>query len=238
MDEKELVEEQAVAEEQEAEGLEDLQELDQLLVRQEVEILEVAVDWEQNNKYQICNNLGQSIFFLQEETSGCSRHCCGPERSFDLFMRNVHGDDVLHLHRDCACAPCGWPCFFCCICFCEQAKQIVTVNGLGEVEIGKLSLERTCFAPTIRVENSFGNQLFSIVGSCCQLTCGKDIEYKIFNVENEEIGNIVKQFNSHLMEGLTDADNFLVQFPKDLSTNEKALLLAATFMNDFLFFEA
>ena len=68
MDEKELVEEQAVAEEQEAEGLEDLQELDQLLVRQEVEILEVAVDWEQNNKYQICNNLGESIFFLQEET--------------------------------------------------------------------------------------------------------------------------------------------------------------------------
>ena len=217
-------------------GLSVLNSLDQLLVRQQVELCEAVSGFEQKNKYQICDKSEQEVFFLREETSCCTRNCCGPQRPFNFFLTNSHGEEVLHLHRDCVCSPCGWPNFFCCLCCFGCAKQLLTVNSFG-AELGTLSLERTFFVPTIRVMDVGGNQVFTIISEFCQCSFGEDIEYKILNIQGEEVGCITKQYNGFCKEVFTDADNFVIDFPVGVDVNKKALLLGATLMIDFLFFE-
>ena len=52
------------------------------------------------------------------------------------------------------------------------------------------------------------------------------------------VAQICKEWSGALQEGLTDADNFGVTFESDtLSPQEKALLLAAVFLIDFMYFE-
>ena len=217
-------------------GLSVLSSHDELLVSQQVELLEVATDWEQNNKYHICDIDGNTIFFLQEENSFCTRNCCGPQRPFDIYFLDSQGEEVLHLHRDCACAPCGWPCCFCFLCCFCNSKQFITINSF-DVELGKLSLDRTCCVPTIRVDDGKGNKLYSISGSCCHWNCGKKFEYQIFNREGVEVGNISKENTGDMRERVTDADCFVLRFPLEIDVNEKAMLIAAVIMIDFLYFE-
>ena len=52
-----------------------------------------------------------------------------------------------------------------------------------------------------------------------------------------ECGRIVKQWSGLVREACTDADNFGVEFRKNLDTKHKVLLLAAVFLIDFLHFE-
>jgi len=52
-----------------------------------------------------------------------------------------------------------------------------------------------------------------------------------------EVGKISKQWSGFLREGFTDADTFGINFPVDLDVRMKAVLLGATFLIDFNFFE-
>ena len=68
-------------------GLAQMNNLDQLLVRQKVELCEAVTGFEQKNKYQICDRDGQEVFFLREETSCCTRNCCGPQHQAALRVQ-------------------------------------------------------------------------------------------------------------------------------------------------------
>merc|ERR550517_1546010 len=48
-------------------GLDQLNSLDRIMVQQKMELCEVLTGWEQKNKYQICDSVGQEIFFMREE---------------------------------------------------------------------------------------------------------------------------------------------------------------------------
>ena len=93
-------------------GLEYLTQIDQLIVKQKLEILEAAAGvmgygLETANKYKIKNVLGQvseskiliMILFLQmlclqnvykakEDTDCCTRYLCGPNRPFDMTIKD------------------------------------------------------------------------------------------------------------------------------------------------------
>ena len=112
----------------------------------------------------------------------------------------------------------------------------MTVTSFGK-ELGTLSLENTCFVPTINVKDGGDNQVFTIVSDFCQCSCGEDIEYRILSVQGEEVGSITKQYNGFFKEMFTDADNYLINFPVGIDMNKKALLLGASLMIDFLFYE-
>ena len=54
---------------------------------------------------------------------------------------------------------------------------------------------------------------------------------------DREVGKITKRWSGALKEVFTDADNFAVHFPAELSLSEKSLLLGAVFLIDFVHFE-
>ena len=51
------------------------------------------------------------------------------------------------------------------------------------------------------------------------------------------VGTLRKEWSGLIQELTTDADNFSVQLPKEMSSAHKALILSAAFLIDFMFFE-
>ena len=56
-------------------------------------------------------------------------------------------------------------------------------------------------------------------------------------MSGQQIGKISKQWTGLAREAFTDADNFGVNFPMDTAVKNKALLIGAVFLIDFMFFE-
>ncbi|XP_060571077.1 phospholipid scramblase 2-like [Ruditapes philippinarum] len=47
-------------------GLEYLTQIDQILIKQKIELMELFTNWEAKNKYRILNTLGQQVYFAKE----------------------------------------------------------------------------------------------------------------------------------------------------------------------------
>ena len=66
--------------------LEYLLHVDQLLVKQQIELLEAFTGFETANKYKVLNSMGQQVFFAAEKNDCCTRQCCGPLREFEMAL--------------------------------------------------------------------------------------------------------------------------------------------------------
>ena len=69
-------------------GLEYLTQLDQLVIKQKVELMEMFTGFETNNKYELRNSMGQTCYKAAEKSNFCERQCCGPLRSFEMFIND------------------------------------------------------------------------------------------------------------------------------------------------------
>ena len=70
-------------------------QIDQLIVKQKVEMLEAFTGFETKNKYTVKNSMGQDVYKAKEDTDCCTRNICGPQRPYcqvsiyvSLFFQN------------------------------------------------------------------------------------------------------------------------------------------------------
>merc|ERR1711936_1037939 len=108
-------------------GLQYLSMVDQLLVKQKVEILEVMTGFETANKYKVLNSVGQEVYKAKEDTDCCTRQCCGPARPFDMNITDNTGMEVIHLNRPLRCQS---------SCCGDVDFNVVTMDGQ---EVGKIT---------------------------------------------------------------------------------------------------
>ena len=110
-------------------GLEYLTQIDQLLVKQKVEMLEAFLGCETNNKYEIKNTMGQDVYKAKEDNDCCNRNFCGPLRSFEMGITDASGNEVIHLSRPLACQDFCFPC-------CLQSMEVSAPPGnvIGTIE--------------------------------------------------------------------------------------------------------
>ncbi len=110
-------------------GLEYLTEIDQIIVKQKVELLEAFLGCETKNKYKIKNSMGQDIYKAKEETDCCTRNLCGPIRPFEMTIKGYNDQEVMHLYRPLNCQSCLFPC-------CLQRIEVSAPPGkiIGTVE--------------------------------------------------------------------------------------------------------
>lgn len=209
-------------------GLEYLLQVDQLLIKQKVEILETLVGFETNNQYDVCNSMGQKVYLASEDTDCCTRNCCGPNRAFELRIIDHSQREVIHLSRPLRCD--------CCCCFC--CLMYVRVEAPPGNLIGHVRQKWSCLRPCYDVENANGQSLLKISGPFCtvSIVCN-DVEFEVLSMDGRQVGRITKQWSGVLREAFTDADIYGVVFPMDLDVKVKACLLAATFLIDYMFFE-
>ena len=209
-------------------GLEYLSQLDQLLVKQTMEVLEMFTGFETSNKYKVQNSLGQECYKAVEESDFCSRQFCGPSRSFKVHIKDHTGRSVIEVERPFVCAvlPCLSSCRF---------EMTVKAPLTGEI-LGVVKQEFFCCEPKFSVYDKDDNKVFIINGPCIQCGCG-DIEFAINDIHGNKCGAVTKKWSGILKEAYTDADNFNLSFPLDLDVKLKATLLGAVFMIDFMFYE-
>ncbi|NWH33955.1 PLS2 scramblase, partial [Chloropsis hardwickii] len=85
-------------------------QIDQILIHQQLELLEIVTGFEENNKYELKNALGQRVYFAAEDTDCLTRNCCGPARPFTMRIVDNLGHEVITLHRPLRCSSCCCPC--------------------------------------------------------------------------------------------------------------------------------
>ncbi|XP_067946927.1 phospholipid scramblase 2-like [Watersipora subatra] len=217
-------------------GLEYLTQIDQLLVHQQIELLEVFVNWETSNRYAIKNSLGQQVFFAAEESETCHRQCCGPQRGFVMHITDNMGQEVMKVNREFkCCAGCNW---------CASADccaMVVTVEApVGNI-IGSVRQAQSCLAPKYQILDASDNVVFIIEGPVCICQgpcCTQDVSFKVYSPDMQhEVGKISKQWSGFVREYFTAADNFGITFPMDLDVKMKANMVGALFLIDFMYFE-
>jgi len=217
-------------------GLEYLAQIDQLLVKQQFELLEMLTGWECANKYKVLNSMGQQVYFAAEESDMCMRQMCGNGRPFQIHITDNNQQEVIRVCREFKC------CAGCCWTACCGACQLeVTIESPPGTVVGYVSQECSGWKPNYSVKNADLQTIGEIKGPCCMCSgpCCSDVEFAIHPPGNEEtqIGLIAKKWTGALHEVFTDADTFSVSFPVDMDVRTKATFLGALFLIDFMYFE-
>ena len=150
-------------------GLEYLTSIDQLLVKQKVELLEAFTGFETNNKFSIKNALGQKVYYAVEDTDCCTRNMCGPARPFDMKIFDNFRNEVIHVHRPLACSSCLFPC-------CLQSMEVSAPPGNV---IGTIEQEWSICAPSFRILNHIGDTVLRIEGPVCTFSLCGDVEFNV-----------------------------------------------------------
>lgn len=212
-------------------GLEYLTLIDQILVKQKVEVFELFTGCEMKNKYIVQNSMGQQVFYIKEDVDCCTRQLCGPARPFDMRVLDNYEREVMHFYRPFKCGPCSW-CGGCC------QQEIVIESPPGQV-IGFVKQDPTFCIPKLTIYDAGKTTpLLKIVGPCCPIACCSDVEFQVLDLsEQNKIGSVTKQWTGFFREAFTDADHFGITFPLDLDVKVKASLLGALMLIDFMFFE-
>jgi uncharacterized protein YxjI len=214
-------------------GLEYLTLIDQLIIKQKVEMMEaiagvMGFGFETKNKYKIKNSLGQNVYKAKEDTDCCTRMCCGPVRPFDMTIKDNADREVIHLNRPLRCQSCCFPC-------CLQELEVSSPPG---TVIGYVKQNWSLIKPSFSICDGDGNEVLKIIGPWCTFSLCGDVEFKVMTPdESQEVGRISKQWSGVLKESFTDADNFGISFPMDLDVRCKATLIGACFLIDYMFFE-
>nr|XP_027201885.1 phospholipid scramblase 1-like isoform X1 [Dermatophagoides pteronyssinus] len=209
-------------------GLEILLTLNQLIIEQQVEMFEVLAGFETNNSYIVKNIDGQQLYYATEENDCCTRNCFSKYRPFVMRLYDSRRNEIIRLDRPWRCNSCLFPC-------CLQKLDVYS----GEYKLGSVRQEWTVCCPAFSILNATGKKVLRIKGpfltfSCC---CGNVKFNVVSNDGTTQVGKISKQWSGLVREMFTDADHFGVKFPRDLDVSIKAVLLGATFLIDFMFFE-
>ncbi|XP_005113454.2 phospholipid scramblase 1-like [Aplysia californica] len=212
-------------------GLAYLAGLDEIRVHQILEIVEVLVGWERNNRYNICNNQDQKFMFAKEDTDCCTRQCCGIYRPFVMNITDNYDQPLMTLNRPWRCTP---SLFWCCYL---QEMEIQSPPGVMQ---GTIKQIWTCWTPKYKVFDTQNRCAFTIVGDCCYCKCCTDVVFRVFEGDSDgegtEIGQIIKHWGG-CREVFGGANDFSVKFPQGMDLMKKMLLFGATFLIDFNYFE-
>ncbi|XP_064476116.1 phospholipid scramblase 1-like [Ornithodoros turicata] len=210
-------------------GLEYLALVDQIIVSQQLQIVELLVGMEQANKYVVRNNMGQFMYFALEESDFCTRCILGDIRPFEMKLMDYRGEEVMRMCRPLRCN--SWICF-CCL-------QEIRVEAPPGRSIGHIKQDCTVVYPSFSILNAVHQEVLKITGPLCTSSCMGDVPFEIYTSDRKQkIGRISKNWSGLVKEAFTNADNYALAFPIDLSTDIKAVLLGCLFLIEFIFFEA
>ncbi|XP_073944639.1 phospholipid scramblase family member 5-like isoform X2 [Choristoneura fumiferana] len=140
-------------------GLAPLGRLDQVMVKQQIEIAELALGVERRNRYRIMDTNEDIIYYAIEDTELTNRVLFGSYRSFKLPIFTEDRTQVLLFSRPLACS--------CCCCFC--CLQILTVSLPSGTVLGYVRQQWDPFRVNYHVENANRQVIFKILGP--MITC-------------------------------------------------------------------
>lgn len=210
-------------------GLELLTQLDNIHVLQHFQPVELMVNFEVNNKYDVRNNENQMVFMVNEDTDDVTRNTYQSLRPFVLRVTDAMGREVMTMQRP-------FKCTCCCYCCCPSVRQEMEVQCPPGVTLGFIREQwRPCRA-LLSVQNERREAMMSICGPCFTYGCCSDSAFQVKSLNGTPAGSITRKW-SGVATVVADADHFEINFPLNLDVKEKAMIFGACFLIDFMYFE-
>ena len=192
----------------------DLTRYPELVIRQQVEQIEIFTPFETANRYNVHTSDGAQIMHAYEESGDMSRQFAGSHRALSIHVVESDGAPVLRASRN----------FF-------WFRSHLRVDADGR-RIGALN----------RVFGL--GRKFALVDAndreIIRLTSGlfRPHTFIAKNAQGSEMARVTKQWSGFGREMFTDADTFVVQFTDSSADNDfRLLMLASAFAIDLDFFE-
>jgi uncharacterized protein YxjI len=195
--------------------MEDLAQFNALAISQKKEWGEILTGFETKNKYVVLDPSGNELFAAVEEGgSTLLRFFLKALRPFEINIYTLENKLVLKLKSP--------------FRFYFRELQISDPRGkpLGTIKRRFSFLRRIYSVLSVSEDEMF--QLFGPILKPWTFMIRKD---------ERDLGKITKKWSGLMKEGFTDADTFGVTFPADMDNKNKALLLGAVFLIDFVHFE-
>ncbi|ODM98924.1 Phospholipid scramblase 2, partial [Orchesella cincta] len=202
---------------------------DYLVIKQKKEWLEIACGCETKNKYEIHDQQAQLIYKAQENSDFLLRHWCGPLRPFILEIKDKDDKAVVALDRPFACQS---PCCPCCL------QKMAIFCPPGHL-IGSIEQQNECL-PELHIKDEQNVVVFIVKKPMFTNPCGcGEAAFPVYASDGiNECGRIVKGRSDFFHEAFTDSDVFGIQFPPGVNPYLKILLMGATFLIDYMYFES
>ncbi|CAF1218435.1 unnamed protein product [Adineta steineri] len=210
-----------------------LKPLNSLLAKEVVSLTQMMLGVQAQEKFGVFNDRGEQVYYAFEESDFCERIYCPKTRKFTLHVVDSSNTEVIRVHREFKC------CSGCCWCACcDACSQEVTVESPPGTFVGSVAQECSGWRMNYAIKDMNGQEVFKIVGPGCvcdgPYACCCENKFTLYSADGvHEIGAIHKKYRGYLVEALTSADNFTIQFPLDLDVRMKAVALAALFLIDF-----
>lgn len=191
----------------------DLTRYSELVIRQQVEQMEIFTPFETANRYSVHSSDGAQLMHAYEESGDLSRQFGGSRRGLTIHVVDGNGKPILKASRD----------FF-------WFRSHLRVDADGR-RIGALN----------RVFGL--GRKFALLDSneqeITRITSGIFRPHTfIANGSGGELARVTKQWSGFGREMFTDADTFVVQFTDSSTDNNfRLLMLASAFAIDLDFFE-
>lgn len=189
-----------------------------LVIRQQREMLEIFSDFETKNRYAIGLPDGSPAFYAAETGSGAwdfiTRTALKSRRPFTMRLLDPSGAVALQLDRP-------WTWWF----------SELHVRDAQSQPLGTIDQRFAFFARRFVVLDPTGRELAQLHGPFLRPWTFRVLQ------GGQEVGRITKQWSGLLREAFTDADTFGVELGPAMDPRLRPLVLAATFLIDFLYFE-
>jgi uncharacterized protein YxjI len=189
-----------------------------LVVQQQKEWGEILTGIEAKNKYDVMDPRGHLMFQAEEQegtlAAVLSRVLLKALRPFTMHLFTTAGRGVLTLKRP--------------FRFYFHELEISKANG---IPLGKIKRRFSVLRKNYSVLDQNGREIFQLYGPI--------LHPWTFEIQKgaQVLGKITKKWSGLAKEAFTDADNFGIVFPNGIDFSQKAILLGAVFLIDFVHFE-
>ncbi|SLM29821.1 Putative 16S rRNA processing protein RimM (Selenocysteine protein) (fragment) [Desulfamplus magnetovallimortis] len=185
-----------------------------LFIQQHMEKSEVWLGIENRNRYTVNFNLFEAVETSTAISAILSRLFMGNWRPFILEVFNRDGSLALSLERP-------FRFFF---------HELDVFNSNGEL-LGTIRRQFGILRREYIIYNALEREIFRLFGPILHPWTFKIIK------NGMEVGKITKKWSGFFKETFSKADDFGVEFPHDADISQKAMLMGAVFLIDFVHFE-
>ncbi|KAE8603591.1 hypothetical protein XENTR_v10014380 [Xenopus tropicalis] len=177
--------------------------------------------------YVISTRSSKQLLVAIEDSSCLCLHLCGPARSCSLRLCDYSKEEVLRFCRPYRVDMC---CLFCCL-------MVISVFSSSGNLIGSVQQRWSLFSPSLAVYDAYGRKIMEIKGSWSATRCHTDQEFQVTSLDGQLLAVIWKRWPGFNMDYNMDHDFFGINISASLSPAEIALLLAAAFLLNYMYFE-
>lgn len=222
-------------------GLEYIDSLTSIHLKQKIDTLEVLTGWQVRNKFRLTDPVtGQVIGLFKEESDCFQRQCCKNQRAFKANIIDSQGQTIFSLDRPLHCN------CFCCPTACDGGcGQEITANDSSGNFLGKVTMQQQCAICVccldwmLNIADANGQVKWKLGNGICAATCVccDDRYLYVYDSDGNKVSTVTKQWRGMATECCTPADSILIEFPNGMTVQEKATLIGAVLLSDYNLWE-